>query len=286
MSLFDVYIAIDFSGSRDVARQKSSIAFAEVEHGSSPRVEKDRFSRFDVVLYLIQRIPHHVSRGKTVLCGFDFSYSFPQGLWHSATDLPENWGDMIRGMANGVANLPAIVEKPESNTRKWAEMVNSRIARNLSVQAGPFWGPGFSRSTNPGFPFSKAQFGEFRLVEKRAPGFKTIFQIGGAGSVGLQSLCGIPYLFHLQTTCAQQKVSLHSWPFDGWEPEGSSAVLVEWYPALYNRETKSHESDALACVTWARDLDQRGELRDYFVPALSDAEKAQAAIEGWVLGVL
>lgn len=286
MSLFDVYIAIDFSGSRDLARQKSSIAFAETERGSSPGVEKDRFSRFDVVLYLLQRILHHTSKGKRVLCGFDFSYSFPQGFGHGVTNLPENWGDMVRGMANGVANLPAIVEKPESNARKWAETVNSRIARNLGTRAGPFWGPGFSQSTNPGFPFSKAPFGEYRLVERRPPGFKPIFQIGGVGSVGLQSLCGIPYLFHLRTTCAQQKVSLHCWPFDGWEPEGSTAVLVEWYPALYNQGSKSHESDALACVTWAKDLDEREELRPYFLPDLSDSEKAQAAIEGWVLGVL
>ena len=31
MPLFDVYIAVDFSGSKDAGRQKSSIAFAEFE---------------------------------------------------------------------------------------------------------------------------------------------------------------------------------------------------------------------------------------------------------------
>jgi hypothetical protein len=124
------------------------------------------------------------------------------------------------------------------------------------------------------------------VVEKRGGGLKPIFKIGGEGSVGLQSLCGIPYLYHLRTTCAQQKVDFHCWPFDGWEPEESAHCLVEWYPALYNEEKRSHESDALACVKWAIEHDESDLLTEYLSPEFPQSELSRASIEGWVLGIL
>lgn len=286
MPLFDVYIAVDFSGAKDANRQKASIALAEIERGSAPRIETDRFTRFDVIWFLLQRILHHNSAGRRVLAGFDFCFSFPDGFWAALTNSPADWGSLIRGMAEGVVNLPAIVDKPESNARKWAEMANQRIARKLDMKTGPFWGPGFSQITNPGFPFSRSQFAERRLVERREPGFKSVFQVGGQGAVGLQSLCGIPYLHHIRTTCAQQKANLHCWPFDGWNVEPSSHLMVEFYPALFNQGEKSHASDALACGNWAMEMDDEGELATYLHPGLSDSENAQAVVEGWVLGVL
>ena len=286
MPLFDVYIAVDFSGSKDAGRQKSSIAVAEAHRGTTPETIKDRFSRFEVVLFVLQRLLHHNSKGKRVLCGFDFSYSFPKGFWHTLTGQPEIWSNMTSCLVNGIANLPPITEKPEPNAREWAGLANKKLAYGLGTGKGPFWGPGSTQSTDPKFPFSKVDFNEYRLTEKRGSGLKSIFKIGGNGTVGLQSLCGIPYLFQIQTTCVQQKVPLHCWPFDGWEPEGSTHCLVEWYPSLYNKGEKSHEQDALACVNWAMGMDDQEKLQDHFVPDLSDDEKAQAMIEGWVLGIL
>lgn len=286
MPLFDIYIAIDFSGSKDTGRQKATIAFAELERGSSPQSFVNQFTRFDAVWYLMQRIFHHNSNGRRVLCGFDFSYAFPQGFWNVLTGEHEKWMDMIKGMAEGIANLPAIVDKPESNARKWAELANRKIVRNVETRIGPFWGPGFTQTTDPKFSYSKTKFAEYRAVEKRDSGFKPIFKIGGQGAVGLQSLCGIPYLHHLKTTCTQQKVDLHCWPFDGWETNGYAHLLVEWYPALYNSEKKTHESDALACVKWAAEQDTNDLLRDYLIPDISEKDRDQASIEGWVLGIL
>ena len=126
MPLFDVYIAVDFSGSKDVGRQKTSIALAEAERGTSPDVQKDRFTRFEAVLYLLQRLFYHNSKGKRVLFGFDFSYSFPQGFWSSLTDRSEEWIDITRDLVEGAANLPPIIEKPESNARDWAKLANRK----------------------------------------------------------------------------------------------------------------------------------------------------------------
>jgi hypothetical protein len=208
------------------------------------------------------------------------------GFWKTLTNLPETWTGMARGMSEGISGLPPICEDPSSNVRLWAEAANNRIIYRLDKSNGPFWGPNFSRPTDPlffhpgGLPFE-----EYRLVEKRLPGCKPVFKIGGHGSVGLQSLCGIPLLFHLRTECLKQNIPLHFWPFDGWHCNRGH-VVVEWYPSIYNKGQKSDENDARACVEWARLMDVNGILSSYFTPQITNIERTQANFEGWVLGVL
>jgi hypothetical protein len=189
-------------------------------------------------------------------------------------------------MANGIAGLPPIREEPESNVRQWADVANQRIAGLLKTERGPFWGPNFSQAKEPKFQFLRVPFEKFRVVEKCIEGSKPIFKIGGQGAVGLQSLCGIPHLFYIRNACSQQNIPLHCWPFDGWDPRGSTHCLVEWYPAIQNQGQKSDEEDALACVKWAKIKDDQGKLLSFLIPPLLDSERTQAMLEGWVLGVL
>jgi hypothetical protein len=284
--LFDVFIAVDFSGSKDPRQQKKHIAFAETEHGLlTPRISRG-LTRSAAISHLIERLRYHDSQGKRVLCGYDFQYSFPAGFWRALTNLPEIWSEMIQGISEGVFGLPKISEEPASNAREWAEVANNQIVRHLGSPVGPFWGPNFSPAKDPGFfHYLKTPFDEYRLVEKRLPGCKPIFKIGGQGSVGLQSLCGIPCLFRIRTVCSEQNIPLHFWPFDGWDC-GGYHVIVEWYPTIHNRGRKSDEKDACACVEWAKSADEGGTLSHYFSPRLSTSEEAHVTFEGWVLGVL
>ncbi|MCL0070843.1 hypothetical protein M1N44_03625 [Dehalococcoidia bacterium] len=286
MPLFDVYMAVDFTGSANVGVQRDRIAFAELERGATPDVRKG-FTRSTVADHLLERIIDHNQRGKRVLVGFDFQYSFPKGFWNALTGLPESWASMLQGMAKGVAGLPSVREEPKSNAREWARKANERIACRLRTKVGPFWGPHFSpQPTDPKFPFSPGIFEKFRAVENLRAGFKPIFQLGGQGTVGLQSLCGMPHLFYLRNNCFKHKIALHCWPFDGWNPNNSAHFLVEWYPAIQNQGRKSDEQDAKACVEWARDVDEKGQMSKYLLPNLPDNDKAKAAVEGWVLGVV
>lgn len=286
MPLFDVYMAVDFTGSKDLGVQRSSIAFAELERGLAPDVRK-RFTRSTVADHLLERITEHNQKGKRVLFGFDFQYSFPKGFWKALTGLPESWTGILEGIAKGVAGLPSVREEPVSNAREWADKANERITRRLRTKVGPFWGPHFSpQPTDPKFSFSLGTFEKLRTVENRVAGFKPIFQLGGRGTVGLQSLCGLPHLFYLRNNCIQHKIALHCWPFDGWDPNNSAHFLVEWYPAIQNQGRKSHEQDAKACVEWAKAIDEKGQMSKYLLPDLPDNDKAKATVEGWVLGVL
>lgn len=286
MPLFDVYMAVDFSGSRASGTQRRSIAFAELERGLTANVRKG-FTRATVAGHLLERIIHHNHKGKRVLFGFDFQYSFPKGFWNALTGLPESWRSILEGMAKGVAGLPPVEEEPVSNAREWAHKANGRIIGRLRTKIGPFWGPHFpSQPTDPRFPFSPDAFEKFRSVENRLTSFKPIFQLGGQGTVGLQSLCGIPHLFYLCNNCFHHKIALHCWPFDGWDLDSTAHVLVEWYPAIQNQGRKSHEQDARACVQWARDVDHKGQMSKYFLPDLPHCDKTKAAVEGWVIGVV
>ena len=83
---------------------------------------------------------------------------------------------------------------------------------------------------------------------------------------------------------------VHFWPFDGFEvPEGQS-VIAEAYPALYKRRFAKNartpdEHDAWSIAAWLREADRRRVLERYFMPPLLPAERKQAVLEGWILGV-
>ena len=283
--IFDVYIAIDFSGSQSLHSQKQHIAYAEMDSNVQKPIVDTGYSRLSVIEYLLERLKYYNEKQKRVLLGFDFSYSFPKGFWSTLTNTDETWEVMLRGMAEGLKDIPPIIEEPGSNARKWAETANEIIIRKLKTNYGPFWGPNFIQSKDPKFFVHQAlPFSEYRLVEQNVTRCKPIFKIGGHGTVGLQSLCGIPLLHSLKSRCLTENISLHSWPFDGWDIlEGN--MLVEWYPAIYNTGKKSDIDDAKVCVEWARSMDNQGLLKPYFHPILSEKGKIQARFEGWILGV-
>ncbi len=126
-----------------------------------------------------------------------------------------------------------------------------------------------------------------RLTELRAGGAKSVFHFDVVGSVAKSSHAGIPWLRFLRQRCGPK---LHFWPFDGWAvPAGRSAV-VEVCPALWRHGyapegRSSDEHDAYTVATWLRTADRLGLLPEALSPDLTLAERAQAAVEGWILGV-
>jgi len=125
-----------------------------------------------------------------------------------------------------------------------------------------------------------------RIWEKRARA-KSVFHFDVQDSVAKSTHSGIPWLRYVRQRTAGK---VHVWPFDGWElPEGRSAI-VEVYPALWskafpreNRDGDQH--DAYSIVAWMQQADASGSLSRFVHPRLSEGERRQAEIEGWVLGV-
>lgn len=83
---------------------------------------------------------------------------------------------------------------------------------------------------------------------------------------------------------------IHFWPFDGWVPAPGKSVVAEVYPSIFRKRyapdgRTPDEQDAYAVARWMSELDARGALAGYFNPPLTDAERAVADREGWILGV-
>ncbi|MEL6893543.1 MAG: cobalamin biosynthesis protein CbiG, partial [Actinomycetota bacterium] len=127
-------------------------------------------------------------------------------------------------------------------------------------------------------------------VARRYP--KSCWQLGGAGSVGSQSLLGIPRLAELRQRLDPER-SVVIWPFEtGLRPPDASigVVIAEMWPSMLVEPEDLPPwwiRDAAQVDRSARRLrraDRSGELDQWFAPSVDDPD-AVVAEEGWILGV-
>jgi hypothetical protein len=133
----------------------------------------------------------------------------------------------------------------------------------------------------------KGEKTDLRLCEKWTSSAKGVFEFDVPGQVAASSHAGIPWLHTLRTECDSR---LHFWPFDGWTPRAGKSLVVEVYPSIlrnrYAREDRNgDEQDAYAVARWLSELVERGDLDRYLDPPLTEAERHQARLEGWILGI-
>jgi hypothetical protein len=195
----------------------------------------------------------------------------------------------------------AVVDGPrnENNRFEVAAALNGRV----SAGPGPFWGVPPRRATSsldprkpPGFPHGA--LAEHRATETRlrASGSRvaSVWQLLGAGSVGSQTLTGIPVVAAL---CADPALAArsHVWPFTTGltaaptGDRGDAIVHAEIWPGLVPFDASLHAvRDAAQVIGLARHLaalDEHGALAVRFAPAVpSDLVASIVDEEGWILG--
>jgi hypothetical protein len=243
----------------------------------------------------IKLLKDATAEGKRVILGFDHNYSFPIGLYEAIhLQNSPSWRELLAWIHGSLSDHRN--ENLDIMPRQWAAEVNQRIAMQWSLPVGPFWGPHFIplkrtfpyefKIQEPSIPFT---LHEHRLVERQAIGMKTFYQIGGAGSVGLQSLHGMFHLHELLESCRREGVPLHAWPFDGWSVPDEGHLLVEVYPTLYLKGSKAKRSDAgdaAACAAWISEQDRHGELGTLLsCPPIEEEYLQRALLEGWIVGL-
>lgn len=231
--MFDIYAFADYSGSKNKGMQRKHIVLAVVEGE-----EIHTFRRLTRGT-LFEQVKQLLATDKRILFGFDHSYSFPIGFYETITGEPwQRWDQLLR-----------LMEDVPYDARAWAASINEQIQQKVSVPQGPFWGPNFKpQERDPKFPYERTHLKQYRLCEEREARMKPIYKIGGAGAVGLQALCGIPYLAKLRAYCWEQGIPLFCWPFDGWELPERGHVMVEMYPTMFNTGPRTDEEDAMACA--------------------------------------
>lgn len=177
--------------------------------GEAPRYER---TRQELEAGLIRTIEG--ARGR-VLLGFDFSFSYPRWVLDA---LGVDW----RGLWSLLTE--EIVDMPEWNNRF---DVAAELNRRATGEPAPFWGTPRASALLPARkPLLPAGCLELRACEAALrPRPKSGFQLWGAGSVGSQTLLGIPVLERLRRRFG---VELCVWPFEA--PE-RRIVLAEVYPS-------------------------------------------------------
>ena len=221
-----------------------------------------------------------VAQGARLLIGFDFAMAYPAGL---AARLTGEAGS--RALWRWLAG--AIEDAPDNRNNRFA--VAQAVNEAFPEGPGPFW----SHPTDqhwPGIPgqrrgidYAVLGLAEHRLAEAAAPGAKSPWMLFNPGSVGSQTLLGLP-MIHRLALCPGVVV----WPFD--PPEalaGAAVVLAEVYPSLIAGpvaiEANRHaiprdqaQARLLSRALW------RLAQADALAPLL--AAPAEAAGQGWILG--
>lgn len=326
---FDAFIAIDYSGSKDTSSQRKHIVSARVDVSVDEPVTTTGRTRIEVTHDVFQALWRATQDGRRLCIGVDFALAFPQDFvefFCPSTPSSTNRAlELICGQTSR-ATLPPIGE-PHTATVRAAFETHSELPASLvdklcatlkqlelgvtpavfaheitryligvRNEVGPFWGPSFSFSRTR--PTVQQPFSPLRLTDlsARRHGYpaSSVFQLGGHGSVGLQSLFGMRHVALLREWCELADIPLHLWPFDGIVPREGTHVLMEVYPAMWNHGVKTDVRDAQeTAMGLARQFRERRKYfgheedqmqwKDYIPP---DSESLQrVACEGWIYGL-
>ncbi|MEM6396089.1 MAG: hypothetical protein AAF741_07055 [Bacteroidota bacterium] len=179
----------------------------------------------------------------------------------------------------------------------------SDLNRRLGLSLGPFWGApkgesGIFLGSTKDFSYpvrlrKGVELHEKRIVESAHRQLQSSWKLAYIGSVGSQSLLGIPYLYDLRFMNPKLKGKVRVWPFEtGLEyPQEGEVVVAEIWPSLIERPMKDDIPDreqVKTYIKWLRLAQQNGELADYFSgPKKSTARDRKQIVkhEGWILGI-
>lgn len=280
MTHFDRYIAVDWSAANERRTGKDSIWIAELgPDGAQPSINPS--TRAEATALLIERIKSARATNERILVGFDFVFGYPRGAARA-----------IAGRAGWRAMWDAIGEAVKDSSENKSNRFDVAAQFNRTLELEHFWGhPPHHRyaglaPTRPQHDY--LHISEHRLAEKYARGPQPVWKLAGIGSVGSQSLLGIPRLLQLKAEFPEAAV----WPFEtAFEQNLSPITIAEIYPSMFptkgNIEPKDREQVEV-CVTRFAELDAAGFLGDFLsAPGILLANQRRDVLEeeGWIAGV-
>ena len=294
--LFNAYVMVDWSAAGKpttgvdsiwIGVLKRDVRFRFAFEAHNPRTRKEAETLIGTILD--DRAKH---RERTLL-GFDFALGLPRGL-ASGLGLPgdEPW----LAVWNQIDRM--VTDKADNTNNRFG--VASEINRRLTGGPFPFWGcpPRDTLTTlqpKKLRPHGPGDLPEFRHAELAAKGTSSVWKLYYNGSVGGQTILGIPAARRLKQARGDR---LKVWPFEtGWRALSESdladveTVMAEVYPSMIKPAPVSGEVRDLTQVRalaehFAR-LDEAGRLGGVFAPDKTlpaDVILDAAHEEGWILG--
>lgn len=213
------------------------------------------------------------------LIGFDFAIGYP---------LADNGQPVLPvGRALCAMLSTRITDDPSgvNNRYEVAEQLNAAIREQTGAPHGPFWGRPMEMKHLAALPLGREKptgVPQFRAAEEatRDSGGgrpQSPWKLAGIGSVGSQSLMGLPTVHRLLTDTVLAPRA-HLWPFEPAPDRADAITIAEIYPSLFPQVAPRH---------WYKDARQVADSRDalWALPNLDQPPHERAATEGWILGV-
>ena len=298
--LFDAYIMVDWSAAAKPATGANSIWIGVLAKDARLKFQftaanpPTRLNAMELITGLIEKLN---KRGDRVLLGFDFSLGYPAGtadaLGLNTEDQP-SWKAMMAFLAS------KLKDKPDNSNARFA--IAAGMNYKISEGPFPFWGAPardqVSTLVGKKTPFEDKALSEYRLTEqhlrdtiKAKP--KSVWQLAYTGSVGSQSLVGLPHIHKLLETLPNATI----WPFetglkalDEDALSGVQTLIAEIYPSALNPTPEKGEvldkAQVRAIAHHYCALDEKGRLGALFAApdSLETGKIAQIeAEEGWIL---
>lgn len=221
----ETVIAMDWSGRVDLAGQRRHIV-AAVWQAGKVRMQSGR-TRDEVAEWLIAL----AKKDLALVVGFDFCFSFPAWFLHEvgAKNAPDFWRIVTERGEQWLSRASEDRRFWGKPHKRPAEFSGAELHRML-------------RATDIDCKIIAHIPEEERALRVKGITPKSVFQIGGSGSVGTASLRGMPMLLKLR------EAGFHVWPFD--RPEAGQPLVVEMYSRLNTGPV--HKSNPVARASYLR----------------------------------
>ena len=294
--LFNAYVIVDWSAASKPTKGADSIWIGVLKRDVRFRMAFESHNpatRAEAEKLLLGILDDRAKRNERTLIGFDFALGFPRGL-AAGLNLPgdEPW----RAVWNQIDRM--VKDKADNTNNRFG--VGSEINRRLTGGPFPFWGvpPKDALTTlqpKRGRNHEAGDLPEYRHAELLAKGSSPVWKLYYQGSVGGQTILGIPVVRRLKLARGE---AFKVWPFEtGWRAlteaslDGVEAVAAEVYPSLIKApalpgEVKDQTQVRTTAEYFAK-ADEAGRLGAMFAPTgdpgadvVLDAERE----EGWILG--
>jgi hypothetical protein len=280
--LFELIAIVDWSAAGSIGPARPSPDRCWIGWGSPDvRPEPAYFRTRTAALAFLRELL--IQSSGPALVAWDFPHGFPRGS--------------LGGGRPAAARLAALVEDAPDGANNRFE-VAARLNQDRGGAPGPYWGCPSHRAggalSDRRSGFEGRGFAEWRLADhllrRRGTGIQSVWKLYTTGSVGSQTLLGLPAIYGLLTDPLLAERS-RIWPFETrWDAVLNGIIHAEIWPSLSDYAAHPHPiKDArqvAATRNWALDLDAAGQFRRCFAQPLGMTPadgKACLAEEGWIL---
>ena len=292
MPAFTNYIMVDWSAASLPKTGSDSIWIASTRRrdGAMSRTRLQNPSTRQEAMEILGGLMDAVPKRGRALIGFDFPFGYVRGTAAALGMDKPAWRHMWRRISADIRDD----DENRNNRFDVAEGWN----RFISGEPFPFWGN--VREEDRSHLLRKrfrnhgdGDLPERRVAEAMTPTAQPVWKLAYAGSVGSQTMLGIPRVWALRND-PRFATEAAIWPFETGLADAPALrfVLAEIYPSLIEpKKLRGKPKDAgqvAAMVDHLSALDNEERLTPFFVgdpdldPVLAEEVVAE---EGWILGV-